>query len=242
MEFITTPYLPKNKVSLFIADCDIDGGEVITPASIDVLTPSMRRHADLGIVIVGEKKAVCPPETCDYYTQKLSPYGFEIISGKKNVGSNYPSDCAYNVGIVGKKCFLAKGVCDEHLYDILISEGYEIIEVKQGYSKCSICPVDENTFITGDYGIAKKGRENGFEVLLIENDKIFLPPFRNGFWGGSCGMGDCDTLLVNGDISLIPSGDKIKRFLDSKNIKIKKLKEGQVVDIGSIIPLMTGIQ
>lgn len=239
MEFITTPYLPKNKSALFIADCEIDGAQVIRPPSIDVLTPSMRRHADLGIVIVGKKRAVCPPETYDYYTGKLSPYGFEIIRGNRSVGRHYSADCAYNVGIVGKKCFLTKGVCDEHLYDILISEGYEIIETKQGYAKCSICPIDENTFITGDTGIAKKGIENGFDVLLIENDAISLPPFKNGFWGGCSGMGDRDVLLVNGDISLIPAGNKIKKFLDSKNIKIKKLKEGQVIDIGSIIPLMT---
>ena len=239
MEFITTPYLPKNKVSLFIAGCDIEGAEVITPPSIDGLIPSMRRHADLGIVIVSEKRAVCPPETYDYYKKALSPYGFEIIKGKRNVGMHYPEDCAYNVGIVGKKCFLTKNVCDEHLYEILISEGFEIIETKQGYAKCSICPIDENTFITGDCSIAKKGIENGFEVLLIENDKIALPPFENGFWGGSCGLGDRDTLIVNGDITCIPSGDKIKKFLDSKNIKIQKSKEGEIWDIGSIIPLMT---
>ena len=239
MEFLTTPYLPKNKASLYIADCDIDGATVVKPASIEVLPPSMRRHADLGIVIVSNNKAVCPPETCDYYKEKLSPYGFEIIKGKRSVGSNYPGDCAYNVGIVGKKCFLSKSVCDEHLYDILISEGYNIIEIKQGYAKCSICPIDENTFITGDCGIAKKGAENGLEVLLIENDGIILPPFKNGFWGGCSGMENCDTLLVNGDVSLIPAGDKIQKFLDSKNIKIKKLKDGQVLDIGSIIPLMT---
>ena len=239
MKYITTPYLPENKAVLFIADTFIDGAKVITPPSVDILTPSMRRHADLGIVIVSEKKAVCPPETFSYYSDALSPYGFEVIMGGTGIGSNYPQDCAYNVGIVGKKCFLTKGVCDEHLYDILISEGYEIIETKQGYAKCSICPIDENTFITGDAGIAKKGIENGFDVLLIENDAISLPPFENGFWGGCTGMGDRDEFLVNGDISLIPAGDKIKKFLDSKNIKIKKLKEGQVLDIGSIIPLMT---
>lgn len=238
MNFIT-PYLPQNKVSLFIADCNIKGAEVITPPPIDVLTPSMRRHADLGIVIVSQNKAVCPPETYDYYKDVLSPYGFDIIKGKRGVGSNYPQDCAYNVGIVGKKCFSAKSVCDEHLYEILISEGYEIIEARQGYAKCSICPIDENSFITGDKGIFKKGVENGFDVLLIENDGISLPPFSNGFWGGCCGMGDRDTLLINGDISFIPSGNKIRKFLNSKNIKIKKLKEGLVIDIGSIIPLMT---
>ena len=239
MEHIKTPYLPKNKVMLFIADTKIDGAKVITPPSVDVMVPSMRRHADLGIVIVGEKKVVCAPETYSYYNNALSPYGFLVIAGKKSIGSNYPEDSAYNVCIVGKKCFLNKSVCDTLLLDILISEGFEIVEVKQGYTKCSICPIDENSFITGDCAIAREGEKRGMDVLLIENNGISLPPYKNGFWGGSSGMGDYDTLLVNGDISLLPSGDKIRQFLDTKNIKIKKLKEGEVADIGSIIPLMT---
>ncbi len=239
MEFITTPYLPKSKVSLFIADCEIEDAKVITPPPIDVLVPSMRRHADLGIVIVSEKKAVCAPETYDYYKNALAPYGFEVIMGKKSVGSNYPLDCAYNVGIVGKKCFLNKSVCDGRLFEILISEGYELIEVKQGYTKCSICPIDENSFITSDSAIAQEGLKRGMDALLVENEGILLPPFENGFWGGCCGMGDSDILFVNGDISLIGSGSKIKEFLDRKNIKIQKSKEGKILDIGSIIPLMT---
>ena len=239
MKYIQSPYLPKNKVSVFIADCSIDGATTITPPSVDILTPSMRRHADLGIIVVGEKKVVCAPETYAYYEKELSPYGFEVISGKKSIGSHYPDDCAYNVCIVGKKCFLNKNVCDSLLLDILISEGFEIIDVKQGYTKCSISPIDENSFITGDYAIAREGEKRGMDVLLIENDGILLPPYKNGFWGGSCGMGDEKTLIVNGDISTLPSGDKIRDFLGSKNIKIQKSKEGEILDIGSIILLCT---
>ena len=239
MNYINTPYLPKNKVSVFIADAKIPYATVITPPSIDVLPQSMRRHADLGIVIVAPKKAVCPPESCAYYKDALSPYGFEIIEGKSNIGSHYPKDSAYNVGIVGNKCFLNKSVCDKRLYEILISEGYEIIETQQGYSKCSICPIDEKTFITGDVSIARAGENAGLDVLLISNEGISLPGFSNGFWGGSCGMGGKGELLVNGDIGTLPSGEKIARFLNCRNIKISNLKKGEVLDIGSIIPLMT---
>lgn len=233
------PYLPKEKAKLFIADCKIDGATVITPPKVDFLPESMQRHADLGIVIISEKKVVCPPETYTYYKNELSAYGFNIIEGKTHLGSHYPKDCAYNVGIVGKKCFLNKNVCDELLYEILISEGYEVIHVNQGYTKCSLCPIDENSFITGDISIARAGEDAGCSVLLISNDNILLRGFSNGFWGGCCGMESSDTLLVNGDVGLLPSGEKIKEFLKEKNIKIKNLKKGDVIDIGSVIPLMT---
>ena len=232
------PYLPHEKATVFIADAHIDDATVITPPEIPVLPEGLIRHADLGICIVSPKKAVCPPESCAYYREKLSPYGFEVISGKSHIGSNYPSDSAYNVGIVGKKCFLNKSVCDEHLYEILISEGYEIINVKQGYTKCSICPVDENSFITGDKGIASAGEKAGMSVLLISNDNISLQGYSNGFFGGSVGKASKDELLVNGDINTLPDSKKIKEFLAERNIRIKSIKEGEVTDIGSIIPLI----
>ena len=75
------------------------------------------------------------------------------------------------------------------------------------------------------------------EVLLIENDGIFLRGYENGFFGGCTGLSGSDTLLVNGDLSLIPSGEKIKKFLFDKGIKIISLNKGDVTDIGSILPI-----
>lgn len=232
------PNLPEGKVSVFIANAPIEGSAVILPPKMEMLPPSLSRHADLSIAIVSSKKAVCPPESYAYYKSALSPYDFEIIEGKTHLGCNYPEDSAYNVCIIGKKCFLNKNVCDPTLYDILMSEGYEIIFVNQGYTKCSICPIDENTFITADKGIYDKGVEMGFEALLISNEDILLPGYKNGFWGGSCGLGAPDTLLVNGEVENIKSGKLIKEFLNKKGIKIKNLKKGEVIDIGSILPLI----
>lgn len=233
------PYLPDKKATLFIADTKIPGATIITPPSIGILPSSMQKHADLGIVIISSQKAVCSPESYAYYRNALSPYGFEIIEGKKSVGMHYPEDCAYNVGIVGKKCFLSKKACDEILYKNLIEEGYEVIEVKQGYAKCSICPIDENSFITGDIAIYKAGKKLGMDVLLISNDNISLPGFSNGFFGGCTGMSSHNELLINGNIDLLPDAKYIKEFLADKNITIKILTKGEVTDIGSIIPLMT---
>ena len=51
-------------------------------------------------------------------------------------------------------------------------------------------------------------------------------------------MGAKDELLVNGDIDTLPDSKKIKEFLEERNIRIKSIKEGEVTDIGSIIPLI----
>ena len=231
-------YLPEKRASLFIADCSIDGAKTIVPPKIDVLAPSMQRHADLGICIVSENEAVCPPCTASYYKEALSPYGFTITVGNRNLSSNYPFDCAYNVGIVGKRCFLNKKICDEVLLERLNSLGYELIDVKQGYAKCSLCAVDENRIITGDMSIARAAEKIGIKVLFIPNNNIILNGFSNGFIGGCLGMADKNTLLVNGEIKFLENPDKILKMLKEEQIIPIEVKKGAVTDIGSIIPLM----
>lgn len=239
LNYLIKPNLPENDVTLCIADADISGMEVIKPPVISALPSVLQKHADLGICIISAKKAVCPPESCAYYESALSPFGFEIICGKSSVGCNYPDDCAYNVGIVGNKCFLNKDVCDKVLYEILISEGYQILHTKQGYAKCSLCPVDENSFITADPSIAKAGISIGMDVLLITNESIELSGYSYGFFGGCCGLSGKHKLLVNGEIETHPDNERIKKFLSKKEIEIKSLRKGKLLDIGSILPLLT---
>ena len=239
MNYLMQPNLPESNVVLCVADTYIPGIKVISPPAIDILPASLQKHADLGICVVSSKKAVCPPESCIYYKSMLSGYGFQIIEGKNHIGCNYPNDCAYNVGIVGKKCFLNKDVCDSVLYETLISEGYQILNTKQGYAKCSVCPIDENTFITGDISIAREGEKAGMDVLLISNEGIELAGYSYGFFGGCCGLGGKSELLVNGEIQTHPDYRHIKEFLAKKGIKITNLRKGKLLDIGSILPLMT---
>lgn len=238
MNYISSPYIPEKKVTSFISAVNIPGAVVIPPAHLKNLPAALQYHADLGICIVSSNNAVCPPDSYEYYRKKLSPYGFEIMQGKNPLDSHYPGDSAYNVCIVGKKCFLNKNVCDEALLDILTSVGYEIINIKQGYTKCSICPIDENTIITADVSIAKAAKKYGMEVLLISNRTIELPGYDNGFFGGCTGLADKHTLLVNGEIKYLPEADCIKEFLSKKGVCVKELKKGPLTDIGSILPLM----
>lgn len=237
MKIISPTNLPQGNVSLFIADTKINDAVVIPPASLPVLPEGLMHHADLGICVI-ENKAVCPPDSYSYYKEVLTPYGFEIIKGNSSLDCHYPQDSAYNVCVIGKKCFLNNHVCDSVLFDILTSEGYEIINVRQGYTKCSICPVDQNSVITSDASVYKAAKEHGMDVLQVSNSTINLKGYEYGFFGGCCGMGGKDVLLVNGDISTHPDSELIREFLFRKNIRISALKDGRLTDIGSIIPLM----
>ncbi len=232
------PYLPASRASLFIGDCNIPNAKTIIPPRLASLPYSMQKHTDLGICPVSKDSFVCAPETFLYYKDILSGYGFKVVQGNLCVQSHYPGDCAYNVGIVGKRCFLNKDITDRILINLLEKNGYSLIHVKQGYSKCSICPIDENTIITGDASISKEAEKTGIEVIKCTNESIILEGFSSGFIGGCMCMQDKKTLLVNGELNHYKDGLYLSKKLGEKGISALSLKKGELVDIGSIIPLM----
>jgi len=129
---------------------------------------------------------------------------------------------------------------DPVLANELISEGVELVHVNQGYAKCSISVVDDSSIITSDPGIAKAAEKKGLDVLLTETEEeIKLPGVKYGFIGGSSGLIDERKWLLTGDILNLKSSEKIIQFLQKKSIDIVYLPGEPVVDIGSIIPLMT---
>ena len=235
--FISTPYLPKGKVTLAISGFDVPGINIIMPPEISILPPQLRRHADLGLCPIGGNEVVCPPDTYPYYSDILSPYGFSVIKGGQALGRSYPADTAYNVVVAGYFAILSPTVCDKVLLRLL-EQRFTILYVKQGYAKCSAAPVGEHAIITADKGIYQAAEKAGLEALLIENDGVSLPPYDNGFFGGACGMIDKNILAVNGSLSHMGSGQKIRKFLEEQGVTAMEINSLAPFDTGSLIPLM----
>lgn len=241
MKFIETPYLPDGQTAVAVSAAEIKGVRTIMPPSVSVLPEGIRCHADLGICVLGGGRAVCPPDTFDYYKKHLEPLGYNIICGKTALGCHYPNDTAYNVGIAGNKCFLNPDVCDDILLRELDKAGYELICVAQGYAKCSICPIDEDTIICGDRGISRAAERSGMTVLEVDNDGILLSGYGNGFFGGCGGMLSPSCMALNGELSSYPGGVAVRDFLFQRGIDVVSLKKGKIYDIGSVIPLMIDV-
>ncbi|MBQ6794768.1 MAG: hypothetical protein IJO83_01335 [Clostridia bacterium] len=237
MSFIRVPYLPDKKVTVAVGDREQAGVRVIKPYRITCLPQSMQHHADLSFCYLGGGVAVCAPEAYDYYKKQLAFTSIELIKGEKEVGSNYPLDAAYNVAIVGGVLYCKKAICDGVLLKVAQSMGYEIVNINQGYGKCSVCPVDENSAISADMSFFKAATKKGVEVLLTTNEGISLPGFENGFFGGCAYMTDKNTLCIKGDGKTLPSYEKITEFLKIRGISISEGK-GAVTDFGSFIPIM----
>lgn len=236
MDFLKIPYLPKGRVTLAVGDVKIDAVTVIEPFYLADLPPSMRRHADLSFCYLGSGVAVCAPEAYSYYSEKFAPWGIRLIKGEKSVGRNYPFDAAYNVAIVGKRLFCKTALTDGVLLSKAKELGYEIININQGYAKCSVCPVDENSAISADLSFYKAATAAGVEVLLVTNESIRLEGFENGFFGGCTYCAQKGVISAKGDMTTLPQYGKIKEFLGKRGIDIAN-GNSTVTDFGSFIPL-----
>ena len=175
MEFLSVPNLPKRQVGYVIIDCYSDkkiiksledmGITVFLSCKIASLQDAVSTHPDMGIYHIGGNTFVCEPSAYDYYMQTLTLPGIKLIKGFSKVTGTYPFDIAYNVARVSNFAFHNTKYTDAIIQQQ--SKNVQFIDVAQGYSKCNVCIVAENTFITDHVSIYQKGVENGMDVLKI---------------------------------------------------------------------------
>jgi dihydroorotate dehydrogenase len=111
---------------------------------------------------LGSEKIIYAPGTNTEFLDALKAYGFRLIEGKTVLSDSYPGNIAYNAARVGNYAIHNFRYTDPLLKDMLEKTGVEFINVKQGYSKCSICIVDQNRIITSDKGIEKAAEKKGY--------------------------------------------------------------------------------
>ena len=150
------------------------------------------------------------------------------------LGERYPLDVRYNACSTGRYFIHALEYTDERLLEACDELGLIKVNVRQGYSKCSITQVDEESIITYDEGIFKACTRAGLDVLLISPGHVKLEGYDTGFMGGASGkIGD--EILFNGDISAHPDFERIASFIEKKGLRIRYFREFPLTDIGTIV-------
>src|SRR5690606_21807117 len=119
----------------------------------------------------------------------------------------------------------------------LKKENLEFVDVKQGYSKCSMAVIDERAIITADYPIYKELSKRGIDVLLIQPGHIVLEGYSYGFIGGATGNLSKDVIMISGSMKEHPDKLKIENFIKRYNKEIYWLSHEKIIDIGTIITL-----
>lgn len=150
----------------------------------------------------------------------------------EKIGKKYPETIKYNICKIGNYIICKYENISEELKRHFKINDYKIINVKQGYTKCSTAIIDDKSIITSDKGIYLECKDK-LSVLLIESGHIVLENFDYGFIGGTC-VSFGNIVFFNGDISNHPDYVKIKKFIESKN-KIIEFMNYPLEDLGSFI-------
>jgi len=250
MNFIESPNIPEKHVSAALVDAriSIDVEKKLIELGIRLfkvlphpgLYDAVCCHPDMMLHHIGDRAIVYAPGTDGGLIGQLRNEGFNLIKGGTEISPSYPGDIAYNVARVGKWYFHNLKHTDPIIKKQLEQLGIEPVHVEQGYTKCSVLPLDENSIITSDIGIAKIAEKKGLDVLAVANERsIRLPGLNYGFIGGAGGMLGKSVLGINGRLGTLDSSEDIASFLSRKNILLEELSDSVVTDIGSILPLKT---
>ncbi len=242
--FIKTPNIPTGKVSCVLVDYRINktsenalknrGIKVLKTAKLNSLYESVDGHPDMQIHHLGNNLFACEETLLSYY-QNLIPDA-EILPGVK-LCEKYPYDIAFNACRVGNFLFHNLNFTDCRILEYYKTNGVKLINVKQGYSKCSVCVINEKTIITSDIKMSEKAKENGLDALFYDNTQIILKNLSKGFVGGISGLIDKNILAINGNIKKLDNNKRLLDFCQNHHVSILSLYDGIPEDIGSILPI-----
>lgn len=168
----------------------------------------------------------------DIYMCKL---GNTIFHGNpERLSSGYPGDSIYNGCSTGKFFIHNFKITYPGLLALAEKEDHIMVDVAQGYAKCSCVVVDEDSVITADKGIEKAAKKAGMDILLIGSGHVALEGYKYGFLGGASGRVG-NEIIFNGDLSAHPDYREIRRFIEERGLKTVYFPEYPLTDIGSLI-------
>ena len=154
--------------------------------------------------------------------------------GKQNVGLKYPQTAVYNTVVTENYFIFKKNIPDMEIIQSLFSQKF--IEVSQGYCRCNLLPLKDDSFITSDKNIYQNLTKEKLNVLYVDPKQIILPGFNHGFFGGTAGVID-NNVLFSGSLKYFSDKENVKYFLQNLNYSIVELYDGPLFDGGSILCL-----
>ena len=202
-----------------------------------ILYDAIDGHVDIQLNIIDkkEKKIIIQKDIDDTFIEKLKLYDITYIKSFSSLAEKYPGNIMLNAAILDDDIIHNFKYTDKNL--ISSSDNKKFINVKQGYSKCSILPVRNKAIITNDKGIYDTLKTEGYDILLLPPGDILLPGLNYGFIGGVGGKISDNSLAFFGNLNKYKYGKEIKHFLNKYDITPVYLHEGKLIDRGSLLCL-----
>ena len=240
-QFLKIPHCPNSKVTLCaIGEAYTDVIKALNKQNVetfiipknDKLSDEVSCHADLQLGLLdGNTVVVGKNET--QLRNRLEKLGFNVLESFLELENKYPMEAQLDF-LALENTIIANSKIIEKMQLLKKSQ---ILHINQGYAKCNIAVVNSKALITSDNSIAKVCQNAGFDVLQIQSGYIDLDGYDTGFIGGCCGLISENCLAVCGDLQTHIDYVKIKNFLNKYNISVLKLFDGNLKDVGGIIPL-----
>ena len=214
------------------------GYELIEIKKSTKIYSEISSHVDIFACKV-KNKIIAEKHVYDILKNKLKKY--IIIQGNSAIQNVYPKDINYNVCIVGNKAIHNFKYTDSKIAQELKKNNFELINVKQGYSNCSIAVIDENSIILSDKGLYNSLKNSELDILFLD----YMPDIKlldengnyskiNGFIGGAIAR-IADSIVIFGDLNKIDYNGYIRNFIEKKNLKVIDFSGLDVIDYGGII-------
>lgn len=188
-----------------------------------------------GIELFGPMESAAEPVSCHPDMFMCSLRDEMLYRGDENlVGKSYPEDIRYNACSTGKYFIHNLKYTDPKLIKMAEELGLVFVNVPQGYAKCSIVAVDENSIITYDEGIADACEKAGLEVLKVRQGYVSLPGYDTGFIGGCSGRLPGE-IVFNGNLGKHPDCEAIQDFIRQRGLECRYFGDFELTDIGTVI-------
>ncbi len=211
------------------------GFEPIKMPPYKKLQSGVASHPDM-LVYFMEDKYFC---TKEYYGEaeeifkRINALGYSPVLCEETPSADYPRDIIFNALPLGNYIFGLLNNISSTLKREAALLAKRIVNVKQGYTKCSVAKISEDAIITADKGIAKTVALHGIDVLTVSEGHVLLDGYNTGFIGGACGTFE-DKVYFCGNLEEHPDCDKIEDFCKKHKKSCISLSNEPLFDVGSL--------
>ena len=204
-------------------------GEVVRTRANKKLLRGLDTHTDILVHPLPSGELVVDRDNLEYY-KKILP-DKNIIPSHSSLSKKYPKDVPLNAFSFKNYFIHNLKFADQVILDYYKNSAYDMINIKQGYGKCSSL-VTNDFIITSDGGIYESLRDL-IPIYKIKHGEIRLQNFNYGFIGGASGVLG-KKIFFTGDFSHHSSYEEILKIIKKYNYEIEILSKDPIEDFGSI--------
>jgi hypothetical protein len=242
MYSLVIKYLECENVKTVLVDYRIDeierynleklGYNVLVVSPSKALYESVSGHPDMLMHVIDKKNVIVHRDMDLNFINELNRLGINVYTSSRALEGSYPYNIALNAVNLDNLFIHNLKYTDNELLQFVRNKKSK--NVKQGYTKCSTAIVSKNAIITSDRCIAKCSKEESIDVLLLPPGDILLPGLDYGFIGGCCGLLAEGVLAFYGNLKYYSYEKEILSFLSKHNVEPVFLRDGKLIDRGSI--------